>query len=648
MEISLGKLIRLYDEKGINAIKNIRYEILMSMKKLLDNRYYLNKSLINDMKYDTLVEFMKNKYPDNEIEINKGHVECKVVEKNKCKLPYYMGSMDKIKPDTKALLNWKKIYNKNNMLLSCKVDGVSALYYTENNERKLYTRGNGIIATDISYLLDYINIPNINGYTIRGELIISKEKYEKKYKDDYSTCRNLVSGLTNRKHNLDKNILKDIDFIGYEVISPVCKPSKQMKVIEKLKIKCIEHKLIKNIDLTNEYLSDLLNKWRLDYEYEIDGIIICDDGLHRRMINKNPKHAKAFKTVLTDQKMESMVVDVIYEASSYGYLKPRVQISPINIGGTKIEYCTGHNAGYIRDNNIGIGALVEIIRSGDVIPKINKVIKKSEKWKSPDVEYKWNKTNVDAMLVDIENNEMVKLKKICLFFNRLEIECLGKGNISRIMKGGYDSIDKILLMSIEDMKKIDGFKDKISKKIRYSIDNKINKITLIELMMASNIFGRGMGMSRIKDILNSYPDILINKDKKDEKITKISSIKGIGKKTAISFVKNIDKFIEFINKIKLEKLLYEKKSTIKYIKKSDIFLNKRMVMSGFRDKNIEKFIMEHSGVIENKVNNETSMLLIKDKRCKSTKINNAIKLDIHIMLLDDFKKKYNVKSCHQE
>ena len=78
----------------------------------------------------------------------------------------------------------------------------------------------------------------------------------------------------------------------------------------------------------------------------------------------------------------------------------------------------------------------------------------------------------------------------------------------------------------------------------------------------------------------------------------------------------------------------------------DIFLNKRMVMSGFRDKNIEKFIMEHSGVIENKVNNETSMLLIKDKRCKSTKINNAIKLDINIMLLDDFKKKYNVNSSH--
>ena len=70
------------------------------------------------------------------------------VEKNKVKLPYFRGSMDKIKPDTDALEKWKKKY-KGKYVISGKLDGVSALYTTENGTRKLYTRGNGKECQDV-------------------------------------------------------------------------------------------------------------------------------------------------------------------------------------------------------------------------------------------------------------------------------------------------------------------------------------------------------------------------------------------------------------------------------------------------------------------------------------------------------------------
>ena len=54
-----------------------------------------------------------------------------------------------------------------------------------------------------------------------------------------------------------------------------------------------------------------------------------------------------------------------------GYLK-LVQIQPVNLGGAVIQYATLHNAEFVIKNKIGLGAVVQILRSGDVIPKLKK------------------------------------------------------------------------------------------------------------------------------------------------------------------------------------------------------------------------------------------------------------------------------------
>ena len=42
--------------------------------------------------------------------------------------------------------------------------------------------------------------------------------------------------------------------------------------------------------------------------------------------------------VLSDQIVEARVVDVIWEPSQQGYVKPKIRIKPVEIGGAKIEY----------------------------------------------------------------------------------------------------------------------------------------------------------------------------------------------------------------------------------------------------------------------------------------------------------------------
>lgn len=87
--------------------------------------------------------------------------------KNKVDLPVNMPSMDKIKPDSNALSNWQSKYT-GPYVLSCKLDGVSGLYYAIDGKKKLYTRGNGSVGQDISHLLKDIKIPDVKDVIVRG------------------------------------------------------------------------------------------------------------------------------------------------------------------------------------------------------------------------------------------------------------------------------------------------------------------------------------------------------------------------------------------------------------------------------------------------------------------------------------------------
>ena len=101
----------------------------------------------------------------------------------------FMGSMDKIKPDTKALPNWQQKYD-GPYVLSVKLDGVSGLYTTMEDIPKLYTRGNGKVGQDVSHLIPFLKLPKERGIVIRGEFIMKRSVYDEKYKSSSANSRN--------------------------------------------------------------------------------------------------------------------------------------------------------------------------------------------------------------------------------------------------------------------------------------------------------------------------------------------------------------------------------------------------------------------------------------------------------------------------
>jgi len=628
-ESEIIQIVNDFRKNGISVIESLPEPILIDIIRFSIKNYHNDQPIMSDNQYDIIKEYCENKFPDHPVFTEIGTE----VERNKAHLPYEMASMDKIKPNTNALQNWCNKY-KGPYILSCKLDGVSGLYSTEGDKPKLYTRGNGKIGQDVSHLIPFLRLPKNKGIVIRGEFIIPKSVFFDKYKTKFANPRNMVAGIINHKTISDSVV--DLHFVAYEVIIPQKTPSQQMVFLETLNVERVLYQI--NQHLTNEILSDLLKEWRQSYMYEIDGIIVIDDHIYPRK-SGNPEHAFAFKMILSDQIAEAKVVDVIWAPSKDGYLKPRIRIEPLNLGGVSIEYTTGFNAAFIKDNKIGIGSIIELIRSGDVIPHIKSVITPADEAKMPSVPYKWNDSHVDIMLENASIDPTVIEKNITGFFRGIEVEGLSSGNISRIIKAGFNTVPKIIKMSENDFLTVEGFKSKMASKIYKGIQDGCKQASLISLMAASNIFGRGFSEKKMELVLNQLPDILNSNDSKNNKIAEVASIKGMAFKTAEAFVDKIDDFKSFLKVCDLEDKLNLKLEKIAVDNSHPLF-NKSIVLTGTRDKDIIEFLKKIGATQGSSVSKNTFMVVAPSKDENTGKAEEARKLNIPIVSVDEFKKEY--------
>ena len=626
-------LIQSFAQHGISVLESLSELQLSAMIRKANDVYYnastsATSPLLTDAQYDIIKEYIERKFPANTAIKEVG---AKIV-KNKVVLPYEMASMDKIKPESGALATWTAKY-KGPYILSAKLDGVSGLYTCEGDVPRLYTRGDGKVGQDVSHLTRVLSLPCIPGLVVRGEFILSKAIFETKYKGAFATARNLVAGIVNAKTVDDKT--RNLDFVVYEVIKPVIKPSKQMETLLSHGFKTVWHTTSKT--LTNEMLSEVLQDTRAKYEYETDGIIVANDAVYPRSTG-NPEHAFAFKMVIGDQMAEAKVVDVLWEVSQDGYLKPRIRIEPVNIAGVNIEYTTGFNGKFIEENGIGVGAVVRIIRSGDVIPYIREVIAPA-KAKMPEVPYVWTVTRVDIMVENAAEDPAVKRKNVMGFFLELDIKGLGESNLKKIVEAGHDSVAKILALTLTDLEKVFG-KGKTAPALYEGIKARMESVSLGELMTASNMFGRGIGRKSVDALLATHPDFLTSTENKVYKL-EILGKNGI-KKNGEQFYDAIVPFLRFLEECGLSgKLMVSVKEPEQKEPAIDSPLyNKSVVMTKVRDAEIIDFLKRVGATLDDAMKTTTFVLIVKDRGDVSSKTKYAEARGIPIMTVEEFKGQY--------
>jgi hypothetical protein len=284
--------------------------------------------------------------------------------------------------------------------------------------------------------------------------------------------------------------------------------------------------------------------------------------------------------------------------------------------------------------------------AAQVIPHIKSVTVPATASKMPDVPFVWTDTHVDIVLENVTEDETVQEKMVTAFFVGLEVEGLSKGNVKRLSKEGFNSVPKILKMSVSDFEKVEGFKTKMAEKLHSSIKEKVEKASLLDIMVASNKLGRGLAERKMKPILEMYPDILVSTDSKETKIEQLKKVAGIGNENAASFVQNIDEFMEFLREChlehKLQKGIVLEKPVEIVVSSSHPLYGKKIVMTKVRDKEIIETLPKVGASLVDSVKKDTFVLIVKEKTDTSNKVEAAKKFGVTIMVPEEFKTVFGI------
>lgn len=593
-------------------------QVLLNKIKKYKELYYNtdNKEGIRDEEFDELVNKYETTYG------KKIDVGINPPKTNKIQLPIYMGSLDKVK-DEHSLELFTNKYTQ--FVISDKIDGVSALY----SSSKLYTRGNGNVGSDISHLLTHLGLPKISENTlIRGELVMYRDDF-KKY-EEMKNARNMVSGIVNSK-NVNYNHIKDVKFIAYQYYSKQdITQEEQFKKLQSLGFNTPFYRVVDKIIFEDMIIT--LNTRQNISKYEMDGIVIASNSIHKVLSDKNPDYMIAFKQL--GERREVEVEKVIWNVSKYNTLVPTIQIIPISLSGVVISSTTGFNAEYILTNKIHAGTKMELTRSGGVIPYITKVFTNpNDEPDFPDVKYRWKGKDIEA----VEEEDEYYKKRILTYFTTLEIKNINSATIDKFYTCGYTTLKSILNLTKSDLLKMDGIKIKKCEML-YNAIQQSKSSSLTKIMAGSCCFGKGFGEKKFQSILDKYPNIL--EMKSPEK--KILEIKGF-KKLASVFVEKIPDFLMFLKEhpeIQITKSVVEMKQEKIYF-----------VPTGFRfnSKSYEELHnqMEEVGfVAQDSITKQTNYVVVLDDK-KSTKVLKAEKMGIPIITMEELKNMINKNICNK-
>ena len=624
-EINLPKLLKEGNEKKIEGI----------LRKASELYYSSSKTILSDQEFDILKDFLEEKFPNNGFLVEIGAPV--KMDGLKVQLPVHMGSMNKKKTE-KEVESWMKNY-PGDVIISDKLDGISfLLVYKPNEELKLYTRGDGTVGKDISKLLEYLKLPNHDGKNmiIRGEMLVSKSNF-KKMGNVAKNGRSFISGISNLKEIKGKKLeyMKYIDLVCYELIKPIKSPKEQFETLKEMGFKVVENYLEKNLNFNK--LSDYFIKRKDESDYEVDGIIITQNKINERNVDKNPKYSFAFKMDL--EYSITKVLGVEWNISKHGVLKPTVLIEPVVLYGSTNSKATGHNADFIMKNKIGKGAMIKLIKGGEIIPKVEEVIVEAEEPDMPDTEYTWNSTHKEILIKNIEESDDVKLKRLIIFFKTVGVENIGPGTYTKMYNNGFNTLRKIWFIKKEDLLEMDGIKEKSASNIIESLDLIIKKdLDIKKVVSGSCILGTGFGEKVLDKILMKYPKVF--SEEVEISVEKLCEIESIQEKTANKFIQGLHSVRKFLKENNFIKLKSIKKKITK--KKENKLLGNKIVITGFRDKKISEFILENGGEEQSNVNKNTSFVLTNDINKISSKIKKANELNVEIVSLESFRLKYKL------
>jgi DNA ligase (NAD+) len=532
--------------------------------------YYSGKPEISDEEFDSLEDDIRSTIPNSPV---LSQVGLKLKDKTKYLIKHNkkMLSLDKTR-EVKNIISWA---NGETLIVSVKEDGTatSLVYNEDNNFVLAKTRGDGTFGKNITNNFQHVTFPrHINhsqkSIEIRGESVITQSNFDmligdckKRGIDQPKSIRNIVAGLLSPARERDIDLAKYVDFVAYEVIGVDVKTEEEMfTLLESWKFKTPLWFKIK----------DTIEKVTKDYADSKDTLHYLSDGLVFTINDKKTQidrgstehHFKgkmAFK--LKSETGITTVLDIIEKTNRTGKVSFVAIVKPIFLSGGNITKVTLHNASQVKLHQLAIGDEIEITRSGEVIPKLLRVINHNGRFRLPTHcnscgnKLKWSDTNTD-LICDSNNCNSNNVARIVHWIRTLGIESVGEKTVQRLFDEGLvENILDLYSLKQGDISHLKGFGVRKEEIIIENI-NKNKNITIDKMIIGMGL--QGIGKTFTEELTKIYPNI---NTMRSATVENLLSIKGIGGVTSNDFISNFTQIEKmYSNLIKLGFVIKEAKN----------------------------------------------------------------------------------------
>lgn len=598
--------------------------------------YYQGRPEISDADYDSLEDELRKLDPKNPTLNIVGSTT---------------SASDKIKHDKKMLslektyviddlLSWK---GSEDILSTMKLDGIScSLVYIDGELHLAKTRGDGTFGENITKKVMWItNVPKFitekNKVEIRGELFCDEKSFFDLSKEmtglgleKPSSQRNIVAGLMGRKDNLE--LCRYIKFMSFDYLS-----DERLKTeSEKFKIMSQYGFLIPEVEVHRDKISieEIIERAR-DFmsagDYQIDGVVFTFNqlSLHEELgeTSHHPRYKMAFK--FAGESKNTIINEITWSVSRNGILTPVADVEPVELSGAMISRVTLHNYGMVAANNLKIGDEIEIIRSGEVIPKFLSVVKPSlSMFEVP--EY-CPSCNSKIETVDIrlycrnENCPGKNLEIILNFIQKIGIEDLSSKRLEELISAKLiKTIPDLYKLEVNDLMKIDKVKEKLSNKLIDSIQ-KTKTVDLTTFLSSLGISGGAFNKCE-KVVRAGFDDI---KKIQSLNIEQLMKVESFAEKSATEFINSLNEKKEMIQELIDLGFVF----TVEETRETKVSGLKICITGALSEKRpvIEDMIREGGGIIVSSVSKNTDILVTNETDPASSKFKKALELKIRII-----------------
>jgi DNA ligase (NAD+) len=398
------------------------------------------------------------------------------------------------------------------------------------------------------------------------------------------------------------------------------------------------------------------------YDFMIDGVVISVNNLEYQKAlgstgdkeNGNPKGKIAFK--FSDEIKQATVQNIFWSTGRSGTVTPVMIIDPIALEGTVVSRCTAHNVGIIKHNKIGIGSIIEIIKSGKIIPKLYSVVESKGKINIPthcpscssELVEKNGADNTISLNCNNPDCPSQNIKNLDHFLSTLGVKGISEKTIEKLIDlglvqkpGDFYNLTPEKLEEVgitERMAALTTARIWMMPNPEQSTDEELSSFNAYRSKKIKISLEKFFAAFGIKSAGNSAGETLAKKYGSWEKIKNLNieeleNIDGIGPITAREIVKFFKENGQMVKKVEENFEFEEKKSGGKFEGKTFVLSGTLISENGEGKEYFKQLIEENGGSVKGGVSRKIDYLVAGEG--SGEKSAKALELDIPILSADD-------------